>query len=238
MDSGSSHFNPFSPLSSVEPDGIDAGLGVDRRDVDLRRRLHLGGRQRRRHRRQRRQLGRGRGLVRRTGRVGGEVADVFDLGGAAQRLHVVGDELALALVAQELLDRRRRLLEVDRLHPRGGEVDDLGAVRANVEDRLAVLHLRELVDAGERQLLGGANRLVACETDVVRLQVVDEIERRSSTTASVFFKDSTCSGVASIADLLEAVDAPLLEQRGVRFVVRRQPPRASAWVRLRPILSR
>jgi hypothetical protein len=45
-------------------------------------------------------------------RVGSEVADVFDFGGFAQSLHVVGEQLSLALVAQELLDRRRRLLEV------------------------------------------------------------------------------------------------------------------------------
>ena len=45
------------------------------------------------------------------GGIGGEVADVFDLRRAAQRLQIVGDELALALVEQELLDRRRRLLQ-------------------------------------------------------------------------------------------------------------------------------
>ena len=85
----------------------------------------------------------------------------------------------------------------DRLRSRRRQVDDLNAARANVEDRLAVFHLGELVDARQRQLLGGPNCLVAGVAIVVGLQVSRRNAVRFLASESAFFRVSTCSGLAS-----------------------------------------
>ena len=56
------------------------------------------------------------------------VADVFDFRRPAQRAHILGDDLALAIVEQVLLDRGGRRLESNRLAARAHEVDDTGPV--------------------------------------------------------------------------------------------------------------